>query len=90
MRLLLAILLVPATVVPAGAQAFSNAAASVAKYSVADATPSRMCESLSTFKSADVVSIAARVVAATADMPQHCRVTGVITPEVAFEVNLPD
>ena len=28
--------------------------------------------------------------AATADTPQHCRVTGVIAPEVAFEVNLPD
>ena len=27
---------------------------------------------------------------AAADTPQHCRVTGVITPEVAFEVNLPD
>ena len=30
------------------------------------------------------------MVAATAETPQHCRVTGVITPEVAFEVNLPD
>ena len=36
------------------------------------------------------MTIQARVVAATADTPQHCRVTGVITPEVAFEVNLPD
>ncbi len=57
---------------------------------VAEAAPARSCESLSSFRSEGIVSILARVVIATADTPQHCRVTGVITPEVAFEVNLPD
>jgi feruloyl esterase len=74
----------------AGAQAFANASSSLAKYSAADAPPSKSCEALSSFKSEGIVSISARVVAATADTPQHCRVTGTITPEVAFEINLPD
>ena len=90
MRVWLALLLMSASVVPAGAQAFSNAVASRAKYSVSDTTPSRTCDSLSSYTGEGILSIAARVVAATADTPQHCRVTGLITPEVAFEVNLPD
>jgi feruloyl esterase len=67
-----------------------NASNSLAKYSVAHDTPSKSCESLSSFKTDEIVSISARVVAATADTPQHCRVVGMIKPEVAFEVNLPD
>jgi feruloyl esterase len=75
---------------PAVAQPFANASRSTAQYSVADSAPSKSCDSLAAFKSDGIVSIAARVVAATADTPQHCRVTGTITPEVAFEINLPD
>ena len=52
--------------------------------------PKKACESLSTFKGKDIVAIQARVVPATADTPQHCRVIGTISPEVAFEINLPD
>ena len=87
MRVLLALLFVSTSVLPAGAQPFSNADRSRAKYTVADATPSKACSDLSAFAGDGIVSIAARVVAATADTPQHCRVTGVITPEVAFEIN---
>ena len=29
------------------------------------------------------------MVPAAADVPEHCRVSGVLAPEVAFEVNLP-
>jgi hypothetical protein len=90
MRVLLALVFVSTSVLPAGAQPFSNADRSRAKYAVADATPSKACSDLSAFAGDGIVSIAARVVAATADTPQHCRVTGVITPEVAFEINLPD
>src|SRR5688572_33059569 len=75
MRVLIAVLLLSASVVPAGAQPFSNAVASRAKYSVSDTTPSRTCDSLSTYTGEGIVSIAARVVAATADTPQHCRLT---------------
>src|SRR5688572_5016640 len=75
---------------PAAAQPFTNAKSSVAGYSNATDMPQKTCESLSSFKGEGITTIQARVVAATADTPQHCRVTGIITPEVAFEVNLPE
>ena len=90
MRLLATCLILCAAAVPAFAQPFANAKASLANYTVADSTPAKSCESLAAFKGDGIVSINARIVPATGDTPQHCRVTGVITPEVAFEVNLPD
>ena len=89
MRFLIAMAVVLAAS-PAWAQAFANAKSSLANYSVGDRTPQKMCESLSAFKGEDIVSIEARVVPASGDTPQHCRVLGVITPEVAFEINLPE
>jgi hypothetical protein len=74
----------------AAAQSFSDASRSLANYSVADSIPSKSCDSLAAFKGEGIVSVTARVVAATPDTPQHCRVVGTIAPEVAFEVNLPD
>jgi Tannase and feruloyl esterase len=75
---------------PAWAQPFANAKTSRSNYTAAESTPRRACESLSAFKGEGIVSISARVVPASGETPQHCRVLGVITPEVAFEVNLPD
>jgi len=75
---------------PAAAQPFANAKTSLAGYSVANTAPKKTCESLSGFKGKEVTTIQSRVIAATADTPQHCRVTGIIAPEVAFEVDLPD
>lgn len=85
-----AVIVLCVTALPAAAQPFSSARSSVAGYIAATITPQKACESLSSFKAEGVTTIQARVVAATADTPQHCRVTGVITPEVAFEVNLPE
>ena len=90
MRVFIVASLLCASASPAAAQAFANASHSTAQYSVADSTPAKSCESLAAYKADGIVSIAARVVAATADTPQHCRVTGTISPEVAFEINLPD
>ena len=90
MRILIACAVLAASASPAFAQAFANAKSSLANYTVADAAPKKSCESLSTFKGKDIVAIQARVVAATADTPQHCRVVGTISPEVAFEINLPE
>jgi feruloyl esterase len=91
MRVLPAALIVfCVTAAAADAQPFANAKSSLAGYTVAQSTPHKACESLATHKGEDITSIQARVVAATADTPQHCRVTGIIAPEVAFEVNLPD
>jgi hypothetical protein len=90
MRVLMVLVVLCATASTAAAQAFSNASQSLARYHVAEFTAQKPCESLSAFKGPDLVSIQARVVPATTDTPQHCRVLGVISPEVAFEVNLPD
>ena len=89
MRLLIAAAVLCAAASPAWAQAFANAKSSLVNYSIAESMPQKTCESLSAFKGKDIVEIQARVVAATADTPQHCRVIGTISPEVAFEVNLP-
>src|SRR6476661_3286359 len=75
---------------PAAAQPFANAKTSLAGYSAASTAPKKTCESLGAFKGKEITAIQSRVVAATADTPQHCRVTGVIAPEVAFEVDLPE
>ena len=90
MRTVTAILLFCAAATPVAAQPFANAKTSLSSYGVTDTSPSKSCESLSSFKTDEIVSITARVVAATADTPQHCRVVGTIRPEVAFEVDLPD
>ncbi len=90
MRLVLPAFLLVVTAVPAAAQPFANAKASLAGYTVANTTPRKMCEAMGSFKSDGVTSLQAKVVPATADTPQHCRLTGVIAPEIAFEVNLPD
>ncbi len=90
MRLLLAASLIVAAAGPAAAQPFANAKTSLAGYTAANTSPRKACDTLSAFKSDGVTTIQARVVAATADAPQHCRVVGVIAPEVAFEISLPD
>jgi len=90
MRVIVLFVVLWAAAVPVFAQPFANAKTSLSNYTVADASSAKTCESLSAFKSEGIVSISARVVAATPDTPQHCRVTGTIAPEVAFEINLPD
>src|SRR5882672_1863381 len=73
----------------AHAQAFADANSSKAGYSGGSLVPAGACEKLAELKLPEVVQIAARVIAADAAAPAHCRVSGVIEPEVAFEVNLP-
>ena len=90
MRVPAACLILIAAAAPAIAQPFANAKTSLAGYTATDTAPQKTCDSVATFKGEGIVTIQARVVPATADTPQHCRVTGVITPEVAFEINLPD
>ncbi|MDR2214552.1 MAG: tannase/feruloyl esterase family alpha/beta hydrolase [Nevskiaceae bacterium] len=75
---------------PAHAQAFAGATASRAQYTQTPHSPAAACASLAAFKSRDLVSIAATPVASAANTPAYCRVEGVIAPEVAFEVSLPE
>jgi tannase/feruloyl esterase len=73
----------------AHAQPFANAQQSRAGYSGGNLAPQAACERLGELKLDDVVQIAARSVAAEGGVPAHCRVSGLLDPEVAFEVNLP-
>ena len=49
-----------------------------------------MCDRLAaTLKSKELVDIKTTVIAQTEDVPAHGRVSGVLKPEIGFEVNLP-
>lgn len=73
----------------AEAQAFADAKKGLVNYTKADHVPKVSCESLGTARITDIVELRARVVPSDAGAPEHCRVNGVIAPEVAFEVSLP-
>ena len=72
------------------AQPFANLKNSAVNYSLASAEPRLACDALaSSFKDKDIVSLKTREVAGTDSAPAHCRVSGVLAPEIGFEVNLP-
>jgi feruloyl esterase len=73
----------------AQAQPFAEAKTSRSGYSGGNLAPQQMCERLADLKLPELKQIGARTVAADGATPAHCRVSGVIDPEVAFEVNLP-
>ena len=68
---------------------FIDAAKSPVNYSLANATPQMKCADLRAFSTTDVTIISAQLIAEADGVPEHCRVTGNILPEIAFEVNLP-
>jgi hypothetical protein len=84
-----AALLTAVAVIPAGAQTFADVKSALVDYSKTDIEPAKACEAMSQFKSKEIVQIMAATIAATAAAPAHCRVSGLLDPEIAFEVNLP-
>ncbi len=73
----------------AGAQAFSAASSSLSDYTQAKFAPKMACAALGRFTAKDLLQIDAVGVDAAAGVPAHCRVSGVLAPEIAFEVSLP-
>jgi feruloyl esterase len=71
------------------AQVFSEAEASPVNYLNADKTPGKACASMSGFKTGEILKLEATSLPADGRIPAYCRVSGVIYPEIAFEVNLP-
>ncbi len=72
------------------AQPFANRANALVDYARADLEPRVACDRLAAaFKTRDLVKLAARLVPASAEAPAHCRVDGVLAPEIVFQVNLP-
>ena len=81
--------LLTATAMPGRAQAFADQKTARVDYAKADMEPRKDCEALGKFKSKDIAQIAAAMMPADAAAPAHCRVTGLLAPEIAFEVSLP-
>src|SRR6185436_8920939 len=78
-----------ASAIPANAQVFADLKSALVDYSKADADPRKACEALRNFKSQEIAQIATASIAADNAAPAHCRVTGMLSPEIAFEVSLP-
>ncbi|MEP7314888.1 MAG: tannase/feruloyl esterase family alpha/beta hydrolase, partial [Pseudomonadota bacterium] len=74
---------------PVAAQAFSESQRSAINYSVATIEPQQTCEQVARHSGGEISYLKPRSVAAADGVPAHCRLTGMFTPEVAFEVNLP-
>ena len=75
---------------PAFAQPFANLKSSAVNYAVATAEPRLACDALARdFKDKEIVSLKTRTIDATPTAPAHCRVSGILSPEIGFEVNLP-
>jgi len=75
---------------PVHAQLFSEAPSSLSQYTRADLAPGVGCDTLGAFKAADLASVHAEAVAGSGATPAFCRVTGTLSPEIAFEVALPE
>ncbi|MEJ0008228.1 MAG: tannase/feruloyl esterase family alpha/beta hydrolase [Steroidobacteraceae bacterium] len=73
----------------ASAQAFASAKASLSNYTKARLTPRMTCTALGQYTAKELLQINVLDVAATAEVPAHCQVSGVLAPEIAFEVSLP-
>src|SRR5215510_2932827 len=81
-----------AAAAPAGAQnrySFVDAARSPLDFSKATVKPQMACPDVRTLAAGTASILAVEIVAAAAGVPEHCRVTGSIAPEIHFEVNLP-
>src|SRR5262249_50707626 len=54
-----------------------------------DAKPAVACASLVSLTGYEFSVLSATTIAASSDAPEYCRVSGLIQPEIRFEVNLP-
>src|SRR5262245_40534370 len=88
----IALLAALGVVAPAAAQnrySFIDAARSPLNYSHATVRPQIACPDVRSLAAGGITVVAVEIVAAAAGVPEHCRVTGSIAPEIRFEVNLP-
>ena len=87
-RAALAAVTVMTAVATGRAQDFADLKRALVDYSKAENEPRKPCEALARFKSKEIARISATMVPA-GEAAAHCRVTGLISPEIAFEVSLP-
>jgi feruloyl esterase len=72
------------------AQAFADAKTALVDYTKAEIGPGKPCAEMAGYKSKELAEVHAVAVAATQTTAAHCRITGTLEPEIAFEVSLPD
>lgn len=78
--------------VPVTAQtisSFSESSTAFVNYSATNERPVRACSSLVSLSGADYSIVSAALIPGTPEVPEHCRVAGVIPAEIRFEVNMP-
>jgi feruloyl esterase len=80
---------IPASALAQNGGSFDGAATSTVRYSVASAKPNMSCANVTSLATIDTTIVSAIVVPAADGVPEHCRVSGLIAPEIRFEVNLP-
>ncbi|MDT8397962.1 MAG: tannase/feruloyl esterase family alpha/beta hydrolase [Pseudomonadales bacterium] len=71
------------------AQPFANADSAAVAYAQGRIEPRQACADLANLKLPGLLRISARPIAAEGTVPAHCRVDGMLDPEIVFQVNLP-
>jgi feruloyl esterase len=79
----------PATALAQNSYSFLDASESMVRYGVTSTRAEMACGEVPGLATAETTIITARLVPAADGVPEHCRVTGLIQPEIRFEVNLP-
>lgn len=82
-------LMMTGALVQARAQAFAELRNALVDYSKSNLQPRNACAKLAGVQSKDLAAIAAASIPATDTAPAYCKVTGLLSPEIAFEVSLP-
>ena len=78
---------------PAAAQngfSFADASSSQVRFAVATVRPQMPCAGLLELSTPATTILSSVTVGAADGVRQHCRVTGLIAPEIRFEINLPE
>ena len=86
---LTALALMPTAALAQNGYSFTDAAESMMRYGVSPTEAAMSCASVPSLATAETTIISARLIPAADGVPEHCRVTGLIQPEIRFEVNLP-
>ena len=89
MSFVLGAALISGAAIPAHAQAFADLKSAMVDYSKPEVEPHMACEALGKFRSKEIARIDAADKPAAAAAPAHCQVSGLLSPEIAFEVRLP-
>jgi feruloyl esterase len=79
----------PAAAAAQNGYSFIDADKSAVRFGVATVKPGMSCANVTTLGTTETTIVSARIVPAADGVPEHCRVSGLITPEIRFELNLP-